>query len=177
MDRETKKEIHNGLWGLALTALITLSIVLLLLACAGCSPKVVTRERTVTATDTVTEYIALTDTLRLTERVYESDVRYDSIAPILDSLNRVIGWDRWHYRESTKKDEREMARLRAVVDSFYRASRDTVREFVPQPYPVEKIVKVEKPRSWWLIGLAAAGGIVLLIVIVAVLSKVGRRSR
>ena len=177
MDRETKKEIHNGLWGLALTALITLSIVLLLLACAGCSPKVVTRERTVTLTDTVTEYIALTDTLRLTERVYESDVRYDSIAPILDSLNRVIGWDRWHYRESTKKDEREMARLRAVVDSFYRASRDTVREFVPQPYPVEKIVKVEKPRSWWLIGLAAAGGIVLLIVIVAVLSKVGRRSR
>lgn len=177
MDRETKKEIHNGLWGLALTALITLSIVLLLLACAGCSPKVVTRERIVTLTDTVTEYIALTDTLRLTERVYESDVRYDSIAPILDSLNRVIGWDRWHYRESTKKDEREMARLRAVVDSFYRASRDTVREFVPQPYPVEKIVKVEKPRSWWLIGLAAAGGIVLLIVIVAVLSKVGRRSR
>lgn len=166
MDRQTKKELLKGVWGLLLTAFITLSIVLMLLACAGCSPRVVTQERTVTATDTVTEYIAITDTLRLTERVYESDVRYDSIAPILDSLNRVIGWDRYHFRELTKKDEREMERLRAVVDSLYRASRDTVKELVPAPYPVEKIVKVEKPRPWWLIGLAAIGGLTLICIVV-----------
>jgi hypothetical protein len=29
------------------------------------------------------------------------------------------------------------------------AQRDTVRDSIPVPYPVEKTVKVEKPLTWW----------------------------
>lgn len=127
--------------------LLTAPLILAAMLLAGCTKTVyVPVENAVLRTDTVAHYISNTDSVTVIEHVYESDTRYDSVAPILDSLNRVIGWDRWHFRESTKKDSREMQRLQSLVDSLRAISNDSIEK--PVPYPVEKIVKVEKPLSW-----------------------------
>ncbi len=121
--------------------------VLAALVLAGCTRTVYEPvENTGLRTDTVTHYVSNTDSVTVIEHVYESDTRYDSVAPILDSLNRVIGWDRYHFRESTKKDSREMQRLQSLVDSLKSTRADSVEKQVP--YPVEKTVKVERPLSW-----------------------------
>lgn len=102
---------------------------------------------TVVRTDTVTRVLSSGDTVRIIERVYESDSRFDSIAPILDSLNRVIGWDRYHFRKVTKLDARLLEHLQSLVDSLRAVRQDSVS--VPVPYPVEKKVCVEKKLSTW----------------------------
>lgn len=125
------------------------AIIILILLCAltGCTTtKYVPVERTVLRTDTVTHYINNTDSVTAIERIYESDTRYDSVAPILDSLNRVIGWDRYHFRETTKNDSREMQRLQSLVDSLKAVKRDSVEKQVP--YPVErKLTKWERIKQ------------------------------
>lgn len=114
-----------------------LVIIVALLALCGCqSTRYVPVESEKWHTDTVTHYLSGTDSVIVIERVYEGDRRYDSIAPILDSLNRVIGWDRYHFREVTKMSEAERTRLTAIIDSLRAVSADTVR--VQVPYPVER---------------------------------------
>lgn len=129
--------------------LVATAIVML---CSGCSRKIYTpveRTRIETRTDTVTRYIAFTDSASLKERIYESDTRYDSIAPVLDSVNRIIGWERWHFRERTRFSDKERERMQAVIDSMFKARHDTVKEEIPVPYEVERPVEVEKPLTWW----------------------------
>lgn len=136
-----------------------------LLLCA-CSRKVyVPVERTVLRTDTVKHYINNTDSVTVIERIYEADTRYDSIAPILDSLNRVIGWNRYHVRESTKKDSREMQRMQSLVDSLKSARVDSVERQVP--YPVERsLTKWEQTKMDF--GGVALGGVVIAVCIAVV---------
>ncbi len=113
-------------------------------------------------TDTVTRYRTVTVSDTLLQHVYEQDLRYDSVAPVLDSLNRVIGWERWHFRERTRTSEAERQRLMAVNDSLRRVRADTVR--------ITKTRTVEVPRKltawqrfrinafWWLTGAIVAAG-------------------
>lgn len=140
-------------------------LLVLMLLC-GCTRKVyVPVERTVLRTDTVKHYINNTDSVTVIERIYEADTRYDSIAPILDSLNRVIGWDRYHFRESTKKDSREIQRMQSLVDSLKSARVDSVERQVP--YPVERsLTKWEKIKMDF--GGMALGGLVIALCIAVV---------
>lgn len=127
-------------------------------------------ENTTVRTDTVTHYLTLTDSVTVIERVYESD---DSIAPILDSLGRVIGMDRYHFRESTKKDSREIARLQSLVDSLRAVKRDSVDR--PVPYPVErKLTRWEQTKQD--VGGMFLGGMVAAVVF-AVLAWIVKRKR
>lgn len=143
----------------------------------GCAKKVyvpVERERTVHITDTVTviKLIVRGDTVR--ERTHESEQVYDSVAPILDSLNRVIGWERWHFRERTKTDEKEIKRLNHEIDSLKTSKRDTVTEIVPQPYPVEKEL------SGWervKIGFAETAVPVILVIGIVIGWRLRRRRK
>lgn len=152
---------------------IALVICLLVLA-TGCSRKVyVPVENTTVKTDTVTHYINNTDSVTVIERVYESDTRYDSIAPILDSLNRVIGWDRYHFRESTKKDSREMQRMQALVDSLKAVKRDSVEK--PVPYPVERELSRWERTKMDFGGMAIGALVIALCVAVAWLIKKFRK--
>lgn len=152
---------------------IALLICLLVLA-TGCSRKVyVPVENTTVKTDTVTHYINNTDSVTVIERVYESDTRYDSIAPILDSLNRVIGWDRYHFRESTKKDSREMQRMQALVDSLKAVKRDSVEK--PVPYPVERELSRWERAKMDFGGMAIGALVIALCVAVAWLIKKFRK--
>lgn len=165
--------------GFALSATVTAFIFLcLLFLSGGCTRKVyVPVERVVAHTDTLYQSRLRVDTLRMVERVYEADFRYDSIAPILDSLNRVIGWDRYHFRELTKKDSREIERLQAVIDSLRAVKRDSVDR--PVPYPVERELtrweQVKMDAGGFALSLLAAGVVMGFIALLIWLVKIKRR--
>lgn len=127
-------------------------------ALCSCTRKIyVPVESTVTRKDTVTHYISSTDSVTVTERIYEADTRYDSIAPILDSLGRVLGYERWHFRETTKKDEREITRLQSLVDSLRAVKRDSIDR--PVPYPVEReLTRWERTKQ--TVGGMAIGAVI-----------------
>lgn len=174
MRRYEKQELLTAVSAIAMGLFIALFVLTVLLLMGGCTKRVyVPVENAVIRTDTVTHYINSTDSVTLIERIYESDTRYDSIAPILDSLNRVIGWDRWHFRESTKKDSREIDRLRSLVDSLRAVKRDSVDR--PVPYPVERpLTKWERTKMDF--GGMFLGGMVVA-VIAAVLIWIVKRKR
>ncbi|MGM9863668.1 MAG: hypothetical protein ACI305_05345 [Lepagella sp.] len=145
---------------------ITVPLLLCALLLCACSRKVyVPVQNDARHTDTVKHYINNTDSVTVIERIYEADTRYDSIAPILDSLNRVIGWDRYHFRESTKKDSREIQRMQSLVDSLKSARVDSVERQVP--YPVERsLTKWEQTKMDF--GGVALGGVVIAVCIAVV---------
>lgn len=141
---------------------------------SSCSRKVyVPIENTVLRTDTVTRHINNTDSVTVIERIYESDTRYDSVAPILDSLNRVIGWDRYHFRESTKKDSREIERLRSLVDSLRSARVDSMVKQVP--YPVERTLSRWEQTKMDLGGIAIGGFAIAVCMAVVWLARKYRK--
>lgn len=160
-----KQKILTALSGIAFGLLIAMFVLTVLFLMGGCTKRVyIPVENTTVRTDTVTRYLSSTDSVTVIERVYESDTRYDSIAPILDSLGRVIGMDRYHFRETTKKDSREIARLQSLVDSLRAVKRDSVDR--PVPYPVErKLTKWEQTKMDF-------GGVFLGGMIAAVLTAV-----
>lgn len=145
---------------------------LLLVLLTACSPRTVyvPVESEMWHTDTVTRFIGNTDSVIVIERVYEGDRRYDSIAPILDSLNRVIGWDRYHFRELTHMSEAERTRLLATIDSMRTVSADTVR--VQVPYPVERRLNRWEQTKQDVGGYAIVALAVVICVAVAWLIKI-----
>ncbi len=146
-------------------AIFLLGIVLAILS-IGCTRRIyVPTERVVTRTDTVYQSRLRVDTMRLTERVYEADFRYDSIAPILDSLNRVIGWDRYHFRGLTIMNEREIRRLQSQVDSLRAVKQDSV--YVSVPVPVEREL-----TKWERVRMDAGGFIICLGAVVALMGAI-----
>lgn len=145
---------------------------------SGCSPKVqyVPVESVTSRTDTVYSVKVRVDSVKSIERIFESDNCYDSVAPILDSLNRVIGWDRYHFRETTKINDREMERLRAENDSLKAVKRDSVERMVP--YPVERPLTSWEQTKMDFGGMAIGGLMALGLVVIAFavwLIKVKRR--
>ena len=144
----------------------------------GSSPKTVyvPTEKHFWHTDTLTRYITATDSVTVIERVYESDTRYDSIAPILDSLNRVIGWDRYHFRGRTKMMEAECQRLMAVIDSLRNVKADTVREKIRVPYPVErKLTRWERTKME--LGGWAFGALIVAVIAVVIMWLIYKKRR
>lgn len=133
---------------------ITLFVVLI--ALGGCSRKVYIPVESI-RTDTIFQNRAehRTDTFTRNVEIYET--RYDSVAPILDSLNRVIGWDRYHFRENTKMIDTERASLLAIIDSLKNIRVDSITTI--QPVEVEKVVEVAKPLKWWQKTLMVCGGV------------------
>ena len=92
-------------------------------------------------------------------------------------LGRVIGMDRYHFRESTKKDEREIQRLQSQVDSLIAVKQDSV--YVSVPYPVEReLTKWEQARmdaGGFIICLGAA--VVLMGAIALIIKWIVRKKR
>ena len=124
-------------------------IMILLCACSiSCTRKVyVPVQSTIHHIDTIHSTRHTTDTIRDIRHIYERDYRLDSIAPILDSLGRVIGWDRHHFRELTKMDQQLIARMQATIDSLQQIKADTIYRELPVPadniqHSTSKITKV-----------------------------------
>lgn len=166
MKRNNDNNIRiESLAEVAVAIAIALLLCLVVSSLTSCSRKVyvpVESKTETRVTDTVTRFRTLVITDTVLQRIKETDLRYDSVAPILDSLNNVIGWERWHFRERTKMADSERQRLMAVNDSLRRVKADTVR--------IERAVPYEVPRKltpwqgfrinafWWLIGAVAVAG-------------------
>lgn len=115
---------------------------------AGCrSIKYVPVERVTHTTDTIERVVRVIESDTIREKEYISELHYDSVAPILDSLNRVIGFDRYHFREVTKMNDRERKSLLATIDSLRKARVDSV--YVEKPYPVEVTKEVNHKQTFW----------------------------
>lgn len=133
---------------------------MVLVAGAGCSRKVyVPVESARIERDTLfcRQVSVERDTLVVRERSVESC--RDSVAPLLDSLGRVIGYDRWHFVERrSHTDERRLRQL-ATLDSVHDSSASS--EVMRQPYPVEVPVEVNRLHLWqkFLIALGLVFGI------------------
>lgn len=151
--------------------IIIIAALVMAVAAASCTRKIyVPVENTDIrhTTDTVTRFLTVKDTAISIERVYESDTRYDSVAPILDSLNRVIGWDRYHFRERTKMADSERLRLMSVIDSLRTARNDTVYKERQIPVEVERVKEVGRPLRWWQRALQWIGAAALALLAVAI---------
>ena len=109
---------------------------------------------------TTTKYVPVienhTDTLRVVQHHRASLYLHDStfVHEFTHGDTVRIVTEMWHtqYRDRLK------------TDTVYRSRVDSV----PQPYPVEKIVKVEKPLTWWQTArLHLANFILVLLAIFA----------
>lgn len=84
-----------------------------------------------------------------------STVIRDSIVPIIDSLGRLIGYDRYHYRETTRRTDNRSKQLMAIIDSLKQVNESIQYREKPVPYPVVKeipcevVKEVERKKTWW----------------------------
>lgn len=137
-----------------------LFILIAALLIVGCSKKTYAPKESVThTTDTVikVEHILERDTVRESERIYIE--RRDSIAPILDSLGRMIGQDRWHIIHERNESSRELSRLRAALDSLTAVKSE--QTLIREPYPVVQVQEVNRLK-WWQKILQGVGVICLI---------------
>lgn len=121
-------------------------------------------------TDTVKAVSYVRDTLRIETLRTQYKERYDSVAPVLDSAGRVVAYDRWHWRNTSSADVREMERLREVADSL-RQSKAVVKTV---PVTIEKRVEVNVLK-WWQRVLMILGALSLLIFILWAYRRVHSR--
>lgn len=99
-----------------------------------------------------------------------STVIRDSIAPIIDSVGRLIGYDRYHYRETTRRTDNRSKQLMAIIDSLKQVNESIQYREKPVPYPVVKEVaypvvkEVERKKTWWEKTLNTLGQTTLVIL-------------
>ena len=123
----------NRFWDSIILIVTVLAMTLSAVLITSCSPKTVyvPQEKVITHTDTVERVLQLTHRDTVRERIEVYNTKYDSVAPILDSLNSVIGYERWHFHEIRSLDERKEARMQAEIDSLKNIGREYIRESYP----------------------------------------------
>lgn len=107
-------------------------------------------------------------------RVFESETREvrDSVAPILDSLQNLIGWERWHWESTVRYLERDNTRLLATIDSLRQAATD--KEVREKPVRVTETVEANRLR-WWQTALCWVGSAALTALLGMVIWRVRRK--
>lgn len=128
-----------------------------------------TTTKYVPVTETHTEHHWHTDTVR------ERDSTHTERETIIRELDSAAMARYGIQMESNQRAwlvlQREMEnRLREL--EHMASQRDTVRDTIPQPYPVTEYV--EKPLGWWQKGLIWIGIVALMVVIVIVAWKLKR---
>lgn len=147
---------------------VLLMLLLVGLCCCRSQQRVVTVE-------SKTE-VAVHDTVERIREVYVRDsleshtqrneVVRDSMAPVLDSLNRVIGWERWHYREVYKESDTKQKALQAELDKLKQKRDSVVYREKPVPYAVTEYVNELK---WWQEVLMWIGGLGVVGILITVI--------
>ncbi|MDE6649303.1 MAG: hypothetical protein K2K45_05175 [Muribaculaceae bacterium] len=124
-------------WSKAVASVVIM-VIMLLLACVMCG----CRTRYVPVETVRTEYKDRVNTEYVTDSVVN-----DRFVYINGDTVFIYKWrDRW--------------RTEIKHDSIYINKTDTISV----PYPVEKIVEVERDPAWWELGLMAFGGVFLLLI-------------
>ena len=137
MENEYKEILKE--WARAVLSILC-AFALLVLACLICG----CRTQYVPVETVRTEYRDRIDTQYITDSVANDRLVYIKGDTVYIRLWR----DRWH--TETKHD------------SIYIEKHDSI----PVPYPVERIVEVERKRTWWETFLMDMGGFTLLIGLV-----------
>lgn len=157
------KSVLARVAGILLAYAVGLAVCLLIGLCVGCSssrPEVryLTETSVEIVHDTLIDVRTLTlrDTVSIERERYEE--RRDSVAPILDSLNRMVGLERWHWQTVYESSSEERARYESQLDSL-RAVIDTASA-IREPYPVEVPVEVNR-LYWWQKMLMTVGTIAI----------------
>jgi hypothetical protein len=77
-----------------------------------------------------------------------------------------------HERGDTVWVERWRTKYREILshDTIHHTTHDTIAA----PYPVEKIVEVEKPLTWWQHTKMGAGVAFILIIVLFLIYGIGR---
>lgn len=115
-------------------------IILFLFLLASCATKTVTVEKVRTETIEKHDTLELRDTIHHETNTIIREVDSAMMAQYgikLDGLQKA-----WLIERDNLLKEISRGREVSIV-------RDTLRDSIPVPYPVEKIVEVEKPLTWW----------------------------
>lgn len=159
--------------GIFVTAVAVLLIIAMLMLAVGCTRKVyVPEERVTVRTDTVYSR-SQTQRVDTVWRVSDTSLLIkDSVAVRTDSLNRVVGYDYYHFRDLTKTDDRRLITLQTMVDSLKRCKADSVA--VREPYPVETVKEVNVLR-WWQKILMAVGAVAIIALAFNIIQRFKQR--
>lgn len=136
---------------------------------AGCK----TKERIVTVETVRTEHHWHTDSIERIDTLLREKtttiMQLDSSQMAMYGIKLKTAEQAWLIQN--KELEQRIRQLQRMT-----TDRDTVRDSIPVPYPVEKIVKVDKPLSWWQRLRMMIGGIVLIgLAVIATLKLVGNK--
>lgn len=168
---DSLKSVLARVAGIVLAYAVGLVVCLIIGLCVGCSParpevRYLTETSVEIVRDTVLDVRTLTlrDTVRIERERYEE--RRDSVAPILDSLDRMIGLERWHWQTVYESSSEERARYESQLDSLRAviATATATRE----PYPVE--VPVEFNRLYWWQKFLMTVGTIAMAALLALLA-------
>lgn len=164
-----KSDFLSNLMLLGGYILILVAIALMSMMCGCTRTQYVPIENNVCHTDTLYRERMTTrvDSFIQRENVYVE--KRDSIAPILDSLQRVVGYDRWHFTTMQSSNDRERLQLMAAVDSLRQLRTDSI--VIREPYPVVTVKEVNR-LHWWqtvlmclgVVVVAYAGYVIYLII-------------
>lgn len=146
--------------------LTLMAVVLLLTACK-------TKERVVTVPEIRTEHHWHTDSIEKIDTLFREKtttiMQLDSSQMAMYGIKLKTAEQAWLVQN--KELEQRIRQLQRM-----NSDKDTVRDSIPVPYPVEKIVKVDKPLTWWQRLRMMIGGIVLIgLAVIATLKLVGNR--
>ena len=128
-----------------------------------------------------TKYIPVTS--EHTEHHWHTDTVFQKDSVVKESLTTVMQLDSAamaKYGIQLKSAERawlvKTAEMERIINELMAKSdvRDTVRDSIPVPTPVEVIKEVEKPRSWFEKGLIGVGIIAIMILTLFIASKLKR---
>lgn len=163
-----------GVLGMFIVTLSVIAALMILFGC-GCTRKVyVPEERVVLRTDTV---FSRSETQRVDTVWRVSDTSLlikDSVAVRTDSLNRVVGYDWYHFRDLTKKDDTRLITLQTMVDSLKQIKADSV--VIREPYPVETVREVNRLR-WWQRILMDVGACAIIILAFIIIQRFKQRKK
>ena len=130
---------------------------------------------------TTTKYVPVTETHTEhhwhTDSVKERDSTHTERNTIIRELDSAA---MARYGIQMERNQRAWLVLQREMENRLRelehmtAQKDTVRDSIPVPYPVEVVKEVEKPLGWWQKVLIWIGIIALMVVIVWIVGKLKR---
>lgn len=137
-------------------------MIFIVLASASCrSVRYVTLDKEKLLTDTI---IVEKEQVRHDSLIIQqltSVERRDSVAPIIDSLNRVVGLEKWHFEKVSDFNNSERRILMSRIDSLRRIKEKIIE--IDRPVEVEKIVEIERKRTM-LENFILMSGLISIIV-------------
>lgn len=165
------KEYRQGIISVAGLVLAMLACILIGILMQGCSP-VRTRYIAATATHTTLNTDSLTWLIktmigsRNSEKEKETVYVFDKTTYTVNNNGDTVDRERDRVTDRSHEWQSEKAMYLHIIDSLRHVKSRTDSIDRPVPYPVEKIVEVEKPLAWWQSALIWWGAVTLIVVVI-----------